>query len=178
MVRRIVVKGVSGSGKTTVAAELARRLEVTHVELDALHHGPGWQEASAEELRARLKAALDGLDGWVVDGNYDGKLGGLALDRAELVVWLDLPLHVELRRLWRRTLRRIRDREELWNGNREGWRNAFWGRDSLFAWTIRAHRRHRREWPALLARREVVRLRSADAVERWLATGLDHERIR
>lgn len=39
--RRIVVKGSSGSGKSTVADELARRLGVPHIELDALHHGPG-----------------------------------------------------------------------------------------------------------------------------------------
>jgi adenylate kinase family enzyme len=38
--RRVNVKGTSGSGKTTFAQELARRLDVPFVELDALHHGP------------------------------------------------------------------------------------------------------------------------------------------
>jgi len=167
-VRRIAVKGGSGSGKTTFAVELARRLGVPHVELDALHHGPNWQEASAEELRAKVEAVLDDARGWVVDGNYEGKLGTLVLDRAELVVWLDLALRVKLRRLWRRTLRRIRSREVLWNDNRENWRGAFWGAESLFAWTVRTHLGYRRRWPALLEGRNVVRLRSAAAVERFL----------
>jgi adenylate kinase family enzyme len=169
MIRRIAVKGGSGSGKTSVAAELARRLGVPHVELDALHHGPNWEEASPEELRARVNAVVDDAHGWVVDGNYERKLGTLVLDRAELVVWLDLPLRVKLRRLWKRTSGRIRRREALWNGNRESWRGAFWGRESLFAWTVRMHFAHRRRWPALLDGRNVVRLRSEEETAEWLA---------
>ena len=42
------------------------------------------------------------------------------LERADTVVWLDLPLRVCLRRLWGRTAAEDpRAREELWNGNRE-----------------------------------------------------------
>src|SRR3954451_1991807 len=101
MVQRFVIKGASGAGKSTLARELARRLGVRHVELDGLHHGPGWKAASAAELQAAVVAALEGEPGWVVDGNYDSKLGELVLERAELIVWLDLPLATKLRRLAR-----------------------------------------------------------------------------
>jgi adenylate kinase family enzyme len=77
-VPKIVVVGTSGSGKTTVARELAHRHGVPHVELDALFHGPNWAETPAEEFRRRVAAATDG-DGWVVDGNYESKLGDLVL---------------------------------------------------------------------------------------------------
>lgn len=165
---RIAVRGSTGSGKSTLAREAARRLGLPHVELDALHHGPGWREASAEELRARVEAALDDGRGWVVDGNYDGKLGTLVLDRADFVVWIDLPLHVTFGRLWRRTLRRLRTREELWNGNRETWRRTFCDRESILLWLLQTHGRHRREWPERFAGREVVRLRTPAEVAGWL----------
>jgi adenylate kinase family enzyme len=169
MPRRIaVISTTSGQGKSTLAGELGRRLGVPHVEIDALHHGPGWVEASAQELRARVLAAIE-EGGWVVDGNYQGKLGTLVLDRADTVVWLDLPLHVWLPRLWSRTRQRIRGRVELWNGNRETWRGAFLGWNSLFVYALRNVVRRRRRWPAALAGRSVVRLRSPAEVERWLA---------
>ncbi len=174
MPRRIAVVGASGAGKTTFAREVGLRLGVPHVELDALVHGPGWREASAEELRESLEPILVSTAGWVVDGNYERKLGDAVLERADTVVWLDPPLATILLRLWRRTVHRIRTREELWNGNREGWRNAFLGRESLFAWAIRTERRNRTALPARFARphlRElrVVHLRSPAAAARWIA---------
>jgi hypothetical protein len=167
--RRIWVKGGSGAGKTTLARELARRLGLAHVELDALHHDPGWTPAPAPLLQARVRAALNDARGWVVDGNYDSKLGPLVLDRAELIVWLDLPLQIKLARLARRTFGRWWTGEELWNGNRESLAAAFWGGDALFPWAVRSHFRHRAEWPRLQAGPPLVRLRSAREVEAWLA---------
>jgi hypothetical protein len=167
--RRIWVKGGSGSGKTTLARALAQRLGLEHVELDALHHDPGWTPAPAPVLQARVSSALDDARGWVVDGNYDGKLGALVRDRAELVVWLDLPLCTQLARLARRTFERWRTGEELWNGNRESLKGAFWGGDALFPWAVRSHFRYRGEWPRQLAGLPLVRLRSPSEVEAWLA---------
>jgi adenylate kinase family enzyme len=77
MPHRILVKGSSGAGKTTLAAALAEHLGIPHIELDALHHGPNWAEATATELQARLLEVLDDERGWVVDGNYERKLGSL-----------------------------------------------------------------------------------------------------
>jgi adenylate kinase family enzyme len=168
---KIAVQGTSGSGKTTVARELARRHGVPHVELDALHHGPNWLETPTEEFQRRVAAATAG-DGWVVDGNYDGKLGDLVLARADTVVWLDLPLRVALSRVTRRTIRRIRVNEELWSGNRESWRGGFLGWESMFVWTIRSHLRNRTARRERLARYpglQVVRLRTAREVESYLS---------
>ena len=168
---KIVVVGTSGSGKTTVARELARRHGVPHVELDALFHGPNWAETPAEEFRRRVAAATDG-DGWVVDGNYESKLGDLVLGRADTVVWLDLPLRVALARVTRRTVGRIRTGEELWSGNRESWRGGFFGWESMFVWTIRSHLRNRRVRPGRFERHpnlRIARLRSAREVESYLS---------
>lgn len=170
--RRVNVKGTPGSGKSTFAREVARRLGVPYVELDALHwHAPGWVEPSDEAFLVAVGEAMAAApDGWVIDGNYERKLGDLVIRSADTIVWLDLPLRLKLRRLWRRTVARIRGDEELWGGNRETWRGAFWGRDSLLWWMLKTHVRHRRDWPRLYGGDpRFVRLRSVAEAEEWLA---------
>lgn len=169
--RRVVVIGGSCSGKTTVARRLAAILGVPHIELDALNHGPNWDEAPAELLRERLDAAIAAApDGWVVDGNYFGKLRGFQLEQADTVVSLDLPYRTVIRRVLWRTFSRLVTRAELWNGNRERLRDTF-GRNSIVSWVLRTHPGFRKKWTERLRaypRVGVVRLHSAREVERWL----------
>jgi len=170
--RRIAVLGMTASGKSTLAKQLARRLGVPHVELDGIVHGPNWVDLSDEEFRARTADALSG-DGWIVDGNYSA-VHDLTIGQAETVVWLDYPIIIPLWRVFPRTLRRIIRHEELWNGNRETWRGALFGRDSLVVWILKMHRVRRREFTAIFnapehAHRTLVRLRSPRATARWLA---------
>jgi adenylate kinase family enzyme len=169
--RRVAVIGGSCTGKTTTSREVAARLGVPHIELDALHHDAGWQEAPAEVLQARVDAAIAAApDGWVADGNYHGKLGTSVLERADTVVFLDLPYRTVLRRVLGRTLSRAFTGKELWNGNRETFRNAF-SRESIVWWVIRQHGSYRMKWPPRfepLTHLTVVRLRSAREVRTWL----------
>jgi adenylate kinase family enzyme len=170
-VKRISVIGGCCTGKTTTSRALAARLGVPHVELDALHHDAGWQEAPADVLLARVEAALAAAsDGWVADGNYHGKLGTYVLERADTVVFLDLPQRTAFRRVLWRTLSRVVSGKELWNGNRETLRNAF-SRDSIVLWVITNHRSHRTKWPERVApfnHLDVVRLRSPREVREFL----------
>lgn len=121
--QRISVVGNSGSGKTTLAAALASRLGAPHVELDAMYHQRGWEPLAKEEFRARV-AVLAAGEAWVIDGSY-GSVLDLVWQRADTVVWLDLPRPVVMRRVIWRTLRRAVLRTELWNGNTEPWVNFF-----------------------------------------------------
>ena len=170
--RRVNVRGSSGSGKTTTSKRLADRLGVRFIELDALHHGPNWAEPTVDEFRTRVEAAIAASpDGWVIDGSYAGKLGDLVLEQADTLVWLDLPLRTSLRRLWRRTWRRIIRKEELWAGNRERIWTAFLMRDSLFAYTIKHHFPGRRRLQERIVRNphlRIVHLSSPREVERFL----------
>lgn len=167
---RICVKGTSGAGKTTFAADLANRLGVPHIELDTLYWGPDWTVTEPEPFRASVREAMAAApDGWVIDGNYDSKLGGIAVDAADTIVWLDLPLRITLARLLRRTMYRLRNDVELWNGNHEAWREHFASRESLFIWAVRAHRKHRCVWPSRFGDDpRLVRLGSAADARRWL----------
>lgn len=164
-----MIASASSCGKTTVGRALAERLEVRFVELDSLNHGPGWTEATAAQLRARVEPIVAG-EAWVIDGGYRAKLGDLVLEAADTVVWLDLPRREWVPRLFRRTIRRIARREELWAGNRETMRNAFLRRDGLLRFAWRTYDLRRARYPSELARFNVVRLRSQRHVDEWLAS--------
>ena len=165
---RIVVVGPSGSGKTWISQRLAETLDVPHVELDALHHGPNWSSCGPEVLRERVLAATQG-NGWVVDGTYRNLLGDLVFERAEHVAWVDLPVPLVLRRLLRRTYLRKKHDVELWAGNREGpWTESL----RYLIWpALRRAYENRRLLPVVLAQHpqlEVHRLRSDRAVRAFI----------
>ncbi|MFC7553501.1 adenylate kinase [Pseudoroseomonas wenyumeiae] len=145
---RIVVIGISGAGKSTLAAQLAQDLGVPHVELDALYWEPGWTMASPAAFAARVEAATAG-PAWVADGNYRA-VRPLLWGRATHLVWLDYGRPVIMTRVIRRSLLRALSGRELWNGNREHWRNLLEPDHPIrYAWRQWAPRRRswRRCWP-------------------------------
>jgi adenylate kinase family enzyme len=169
--RRIVVVGTCGSGKTTLARRLAQRLGIAHVELDSLHWGPDWTPAPREVFRERVAQALSG-EAWTTDGNYRA-VRDIVWRWADTVVWLDYSLPVVMGRVTRRTIRRSALREELWNGNRERFREAFLSRDSIIWWALTSYRRRKREYPVLFgqpdyAHLHVVHLASPRTADKWL----------
>ena len=171
--QRVWVVGNAGSGKTTAARTLAARLDVPHVELDAIYHQAGWQPLPVEDFRRLVTERLS-APAWTVDGNYSA-VADLVLARADTVVWLDLPRPAVMRQLAARTFRRTVLRTELWNGNREpltGWLS----RDpekSIMLWAWRNHRTYADRYAPLASRRGesdqvVVRLRSRREVDAFL----------
>src|SRR5690242_1650994 len=89
--RRILILGSTGAGKTTLARQLAERLGLHHVELDALHWDANWTEAHPDVFAARTAQALANRAAWVVDGNY-GEVRDLLWPQADTVIWLDYSL--------------------------------------------------------------------------------------
>jgi adenylate kinase family enzyme len=168
--KRIAVIGGSGAGKTTLARELARRIDGVFVEVDAIQHKADWTKATPDEIRAGIHAALDGQSRWVVDGTCEREVGDFIASRADIIVWLDLPLAVKLQRLLRRSWHRVRGREILWNGNVETWRDVFVGRDAVLVHPLRTHFRQRRRTLARSDQEKIVRLRSTRDVTVWLST--------
>jgi adenylate kinase family enzyme len=154
-----------------MATAVAGRLGIPHLELDRLRYGPGWHEVPDEEFQESV-AAWAKRDDWVIDGNY-ASVRDLLWSRADLVVWIDLPLSVVLRRLLLRTVRRLVSRDDLGHGNRERLGRIF-GRRSIVLWAIRSHGPLREEYERKCAQvrdsgLEVVRLRSPSDEARWLA---------
>ena len=151
IVQRVSVVGNSGSGKSTVARELAGILGVPHLELDGVFHQPDWVPLPEDEFRRVVGAATAGA-GWVMDGNYS-VVRPIVWARADTVVWLDLPRRTVMRQVVWRTLRRAVTRQELWNGNREPLRNFLtWEpEESVISWAWHNHATYRDRYAAAAA---------------------------
>jgi cytidylate kinase len=148
VLRRVAItSSAPGSGKSTLAKEVARRLDLSLIDVDGLAYpfGFGAAQATAEDLRERIEPIV-AQDRWVVDAIYRGKLGNVVPARADVLVWLDLPVHVWVPRLIRR--------------------DGFLPRLLLKA--LRGHFSRRRRYPLLFGEFPVVRLRTRRSVEDWL----------
>ena len=171
---RVLVAGASGAGKTTLAARVAALLRVPHIEIDALFHGPGWtpRPTFAEDVE-RFTAR----PGWVTEWQYTA-VRPLLAERADLLVWLDLPRALVMRQVVARTLRRRLLREALWNGNVEPpLRTVLTDPEHIVRWAWSSWARTSSRVVELAARHPelvVVRLRSRSDVEQWVAGPLTH----
>lgn len=169
--RRIAVAGTSGSGKTTLAARLAVILGVEFTEIDGLFHGPRWEPR--DDFLADVQRVL-ATDAWAIEWQYR-LVRPLILERADVLVWLDLPVRTVMSQVVRRTVRRRWHREVLWNGNIEPPLTSIFMKDQdniiRWAWNTRHHLDTLDELVAATAPHlTLVRLRSRAEVETWVRT--------
>jgi adenylate kinase family enzyme len=168
---RIQLIGGSGTGKTTVALQLAQRLNLTFCDLDELHWDPNWTEVPDEVMCQRLQPII-AQDRWILAGNYN-RMWPTIWPRLDVLVWLDLPLRTKVWRTFKRTLHRALTKQACCNGNYESLPRLF-TRDSVVLYLIHTHAQRQREYAALEHDRnrpafKFVRLRSQAEIDAWLA---------
>ena len=166
---RVVIAGVSGVGKSTLARRVSEALNLPYTEIDGLYHGSGWTPLA--EFLADVEL-FTREPTWVTEWQYRDARPLLSA-RADTLVWLDLPSPIAVWRVVSRTITRSRRRLVLWNGNTEpGLWHAVMNREGIIRWALAHQRSYLRSVP--ITEREhphlqVVRLRSQREVEAWLA---------
>lgn len=170
--QRVIVAGASGAGKTHLAARIGLALRIPHIELDELHHGPGWTKRPTFEADVQRFAVSPQ---WVTEWQYSS-VRPLLAERANLLVWLDLSLPRVMWQVTRRTVGRSLRQTAIWNGNVEP---PLWtilrDRDHIIRWGWRTHEEARTRVVAVAAQQphlHVVRLGNRSEIEQWVGGAL------
>ena len=117
---------IGDGGKSTLAKCISRKFGYHLVELDALFWLPNWVESTTDDFNKKVSYAIkDTPGGWVVDGNYFGKINGYVSEKCDTVIWLDLPWTTVFWRLLKRSILRSISRELICGENRESLLNMF-----------------------------------------------------
>lgn len=172
---RILVYGVTGSGKTTLAARLSKLTGIAWHSVDDLTWEPNWVAIDDEEQRRRIEDICT-RPSWILDTAYGAWLD-IPLPRTDLVVGLDYPRWFTFQRLLRRSLARVIDHHPICNGNYESVPKLF-AQDSILRWHASSYARKSariRQWEADPTAPRVLRFTSARQTEAWLAGGTPSE---
>ena len=125
--RRVMIIGQPGSGKSVLARELGEITFLPVVHIDHIHWKAGWVERPGPEKDA-LCAEVHAGERWIFEGGRSSTWPE-RLDRADTLIWLDFPLPLRAWRVFWRTLRHWgRTRPDLPDGCPEqfSWEFARW----------------------------------------------------
>jgi adenylate kinase family enzyme len=98
--RKILVIGSGGAGKSTFSRRLGKILDLEVIHLDVLYWHRGWVETPKPEWRRTVEELVK-RDSWIIDGNYSGTFD-IRFEACDTVIFLDVPRLICLWRLLKR----------------------------------------------------------------------------
>lgn len=163
--KKVIVAGTCGSGKTTLGKALSAKLGCELVDLDDLYWLPGWQRRDPNEFNALIEKATN-KPSWIVCGNYS-KHRELFWPKADTIIWMDLPIWVLCYRLVKRSVIQAFSRKTLCNGNTQSFGQFCW----LICHLFKTYRRRKRNYRELMHKKthlNWIHVRSSEQVRQLL----------
>lgn len=168
--KRVVVIGSGGSGKSTFSRQLGEVTGLPVVHLDKLYWHAGWVKTPADEWQAIVQRELDKPE-WIMDGNFGGTRA-IRLAACDTVIFLDLPRWLCMYRIVKRTIKYHKGtRPDMAEGCEERFDPEF----LLWVWNYPSSGRKRviQELDEL-ADKEIITLKSRAEVTDFLAGFSSH----
>jgi adenylate kinase family enzyme len=161
--RKVLVIGSGGSGKSTFARRLGTSLDLEVIHLDSIYWSAGWVEMPKPEWKKTVEALLT-RNAWIMDGNYSGTLA-MRLEACDTVIFLDISRVICIWRLLKRAVfYRNERRPDMAEGcpERLNWK--------FIKWVWGYHERTRPKIIKLLetSAKQVIWLRSSTEVKKFL----------
>lgn len=143
--KKVIVIGTTGSGKSTFAIQLANKLKCHYIQLDLLFWKPNWEWSSDEDFFQKIRNEID-RDCWILDGNYT-RTQSITWTVADTVIWIDLPFWQTFYQCFTRSFKRALSQEELWpnTGNRESFKRML-SKDSILLWLFKTYDIHKQKY--------------------------------
>ena len=138
MNRKIIITGTTCTGKTTLGKKISQEFNIPQIDLDDLHFLPNWIEKENDVFVNDVNLEIAKHQEWIVTGSYQSVLKESVWQQAHLIVWLDYPLHLILRRYFIRTFKRVFLKEKCCGENYETLGRTF-SKESLFLWIFKSY---------------------------------------
>ena len=163
--KRVLIIGSGGAGKSTLARRLGEKTGIDVVHLDKIFWNPGWVPTGKDEWREVVRQALE-KDSWIIDGNFGGTLE-MRIQACDTIIFLDMPRHVCIYRILKRWVMYSKDtRPDMAEGCEERFDFEF------FMWVWNYPTRSKPEKELVLTRyadeKKIIRLRSNREIEQFL----------
>lgn len=98
--RRVMIIGNAGAGKSTVARVLAEKFKLPLYYLDKILWLPGWRKLESEDMKKKVEEIMI-EDEWIIDGNFRSTIAAIAVE-ADTIIYLNLSTIICLYRVVKR----------------------------------------------------------------------------
>jgi adenylate kinase family enzyme len=136
--KRVVVIGSGGSGKSTFSQRLGEATGLPVIHLDKLFWKPNWTRTPADQWVQIVRGETEKPE-WIMDGNFGGTRE-IRMRAADTIILLDMPRWLCMYRILMRVL-------IYWNGTRpdmaEGCNERFDREFIMWVWNYRKDSRKR-----------------------------------
>jgi len=145
--KRVVVLGTVGSGKTSLARELSKKLNIKHYDLDDIFWTKKFNEERGEKQRDKLLKNILSKKKWIIEGVYTDWIGR-GIENSDNVIILDIPFRSLFYRITKRTLKREKSKQKGKERYKENWGD--------FLGLIKAAQRYKRDSGAYYKHKKMI----------------------
>lgn len=138
---KIIIVGISGSGKTSLAKSLMHKHNIMCYDRDDYYWQPLWQRNSVQIFNEAI-SDITKTRSWIISGNFS-HLQDNAWIECDTIIWLDYNIFLCIYRALCRSLKRIILKESCCNGNYETLRQLLFSRNSIILWIFKSFKKRR-----------------------------------